>query len=145
MKISNSSSDLSKQYRYEFLQSRHTAGEGKENKRENTAITGRTNILVSWNKSLKDTKFFLTFCGDAVGKSCERLVKQLHHYASQLWLSINCLPHLPTWSKASMLESKVISAGILIAQNALLGIIYLVIINNYFDYIPKPRLTDTNF
>lgn len=44
-----------------------------------------------------------------------------------------------------MLESKVISAGILIAQNALLGIIYLVIINNYLDYIPKPRLTDTNF
>lgn len=32
MKISNSSSDLSKQYRYEFLQSKHTAGEGKENK-----------------------------------------------------------------------------------------------------------------
>lgn len=46
MKVSNSNSDLSKQYRYEFLQSKHTAGEGKENKRENTAVTGRTNILV---------------------------------------------------------------------------------------------------
>lgn len=32
VKISNSSSDLSKQYRYKFLQSKHTAGEGKENK-----------------------------------------------------------------------------------------------------------------
>lgn len=92
MKISNSSSDLSKQYRYKFLQSKHTAGEGKENKWEDTAITGRTNILVSSNKSLKDTEFFLTFRGDAVGKSRERLVKQLHHYASQLRLSINCLP-----------------------------------------------------
>lgn len=132
MKISNSSSDLSKQYRYEFLQSKHTAGEGKENKRENTAITGRTNILVSWNKSLKDTKFFLTFCGDAVGKSCERLVKQLHHYASQLWLSINCLPHLPIWSKASMPEFIIIKVGIIKAQNILLGIICLVI-NNSLD------------
>lgn len=63
------------------------------------------------------TKFFLTFHGDAVGKSCERLIKQLPRYASQLWLSINCLPHLPIWTKASIPEFLIIKAGILIAQN----------------------------
>lgn len=55
MKISNSSSGLSKQYRYEFLQSKHTAEEGKENKRVRIALTDRNNILVPWNNNPSKT------------------------------------------------------------------------------------------
>lgn len=43
---------------------------------------------------------------------------------------LTACPHLPIRSKASMLEFLIITAGILITQNILFGIIYLVIINN---------------
>lgn len=45
----------------------HTAEE-KENKRENIAVTDRTNILVSWNNNPSKRQNFLNLCGEIVVK-----------------------------------------------------------------------------